>query len=376
MNLRDAIRIQRETIGAQAMKIGTEPAARAGAGVAPGPTWLAAFAPAWFAAVMGTGVLAVTLHFYAQHAPWLDAPARALHWLNVLLALLLAGPWFARWVRHPAAAMGSLRHPVQAHFYPTFSIALLVLALQFLVFGASRELALALWLVGAPLTVVFSIAILLIVFQGESVTLDHVTPAMFIPPVGLVVIPVAGAPLAAHLAPGWREAMLVANWAALGAGCLLYVGLLALTMSRYVLGKRVGAPLVPTAWINLGPLGVIPVSLLNLDAAMPALAAGGAVAVIGLLLWGFGLWWLVMASALTLAAARRGELPFALSWWAFTFPLGAFVAASWRLGTQLALPPIVAVGAVALALLAALWTLTFVRSVRGVLDGALLKPHG
>ncbi len=61
-------------------------------------------------------------------------------------------------------------------------------------------------------------------------------------------------------------------------------------------------------------------------------------------------------------------------WWAFTFPLGAFVAARWRLGTQrAALPPIVAVGAVALALPAAAWTQTFARSVRGVLNGT---PHG
>lgn len=280
----------------------TAGSAGSNAGPAKAPTWVSAFAPAWFAAVMGTGVLAVTLRFYARYAPPLDPLAWVLHGLNVVLALLLAGPWLARWLRYPAAAMSSLRHPVQAHFYPTFSIALLVLSLQFLVFGPQRELALALWLLGAALTVVFSLAILLIIFQGESVTQDHVTPAMFIPPVGLVVIPVAGAPLAEGLPPGWREALLVANWAALGAGSLLYVGLLALTMFRYVLGKRVGPPLVPTAWINLGPLGVIPVSLLSLDAAMPGLGAGGAVAVIGLLLWGFGVWWLLMASLLTLAA--------------------------------------------------------------------------
>lgn len=353
----------------------TAGSAGSNAGPAKAPTWVSAFAPAWFAAVMGTGVLAVTLHFYARYAPPLDPLAWVLHGLNVVLALLLAGPWLARWLRYPAAAMSSLRHPVQAHFYPTFSIALLVLSLQFLVFGPQRELALALWLLGAALTVVFSLAILLIIFQGESVTQDHVTPAMFIPPVGLVVIPVAGAPLAEGLPPGWREALLVANWAALGAGSLLYVGLLALTMFRYVLGKRVGPPLVPTAWINLGPLGVIPVSLLSLDAAMPGLGAGGAVAVIGLLLWGFGVWWLLMASLLTLAAARRGELPFALSWWAFTFPLGAFVAASWRLGNQLSLAPVIVVGAVALALLFGLWLLAFVRTVRGAASGALLRPQ-
>ena len=337
--------------------------------------WLQAFAPGWFAAVMGTGVLAVTLHFYAKLLPALDALAVGLHWLNVLFFVLLAGPWLARWVRHPAAALSSLRHPVQAHFYPTFSIALIVLALQFLAFGHHTGIALALWLPGALLTVVFSFAILTLIFHGETVTLEHVTPAMFIPPVGLVVIPVAGAPLAATLEPGWREAMLVANWAVLGAGSLLYVGVLALTMFRYVLGKRVGRPLVPTAWVNLGPLGVIPVSLLNLADAMPELAAGGVVQVAGLMLWGFGAWWLLMASILTLSAARRGDLPFALSWWAFTFPLGAFVAASWRLGTQLGLAPIIAVGALALALLAGLWLITLVRTLRGIASGALLRPH-
>jgi C4-dicarboxylate transporter/malic acid transport protein len=351
---------------------GTTPGSPAGA---PPANWLQAFAPGWFAAVMGTGVLAVTLHFYAKLVPALDTLAIGLHWLNVLFFVLLAVPWLARWIRHTAAALMSLRHPVQAHFYPTFSIALIVLALQFLAFGHHTGIALALWLPGALLTVVFSFAILTLIFHGETVTLEHVTPAMFIPPVGLVVIPVAGAPLAATLDPGWRELALVFNWAALGAGSLLYVGVLALTMFRYVLGKRVGRPLVPTAWVNLGPLGVIPVSLLNLAEAMPELAADGMVRVAGLMLWGFGLWWLLMASILTLSAARRGDLPFALSWWAFTFPLGAFVAASWRLGTQLALPPVVAVGALALALLTGLWLVTLAKTLRGIASGALLRPH-
>jgi tellurite resistance protein TehA-like permease len=52
----------------------------------------------------------------------------------------------------------------------------------------------------------------------------------------------------------------------------------------------------------------------------------------GLLFWGSGVWWLLMATLLTAAAQRRGLLPFALSWWGFTFPLGAFAAASLRLG--------------------------------------------
>jgi C4-dicarboxylate transporter/malic acid transport protein len=210
----------------------TEAAVRAKATAAGAANWLSGFPPAWFAAVMGTGVLAVTLHFYARFAPALDVAAVVLHWLNAVLFVVLAVPWLARWLRYPAAAISTLKHPVQAHFYPTFSIALIVLALQFLVFGPQRELALALWIMGALLTIIFSFAILTLVFQGEATSLEHVTPAMFIPPVGLVVIPLAGVALAASMAPTWQSAMLVFNWAVLGAGSLLYVGLLALTMVR------------------------------------------------------------------------------------------------------------------------------------------------
>ncbi|MBK7767848.1 MAG: hypothetical protein IPI44_18405 [Sulfuritalea sp.] len=37
-----------------------------------------------------------------------------------------------------------------------------------------------------------TLAVLISIFQGEHVNLDHITPGIFIPPVGMVVIPVAG----------------------------------------------------------------------------------------------------------------------------------------------------------------------------------------
>ena len=37
------------------------------------------FAPGWFAAVMGTGVLALTTHGLAQRWPWLAPLAEGLH---------------------------------------------------------------------------------------------------------------------------------------------------------------------------------------------------------------------------------------------------------------------------------------------------------
>ncbi|WP_153145682.1 C4-dicarboxylate ABC transporter [Dechloromonas sp. H13] len=334
-----------------------------------------AFAPGWFAAVMGSGVLALTTHGLAAHWPLLAGPALALHWFASLLFVVLAVPWLARWLRFRDAALQTLMHPVQANFYPTFSIALLVLAAQWLVFTPCVALALTLWWLGVVLHFAFSFAVLFFMFRGEHVAMEHVTPAHFIPAVGLVVMPLAGAPLLPHMAESTRQVALTVNAVGLGAGSMMYVGLLGITLFRKYLHKPAQGILTPTVWIHLAPLGVIPVSLANLLDYLPFPAAREVAVVAMLLFWGFGVWWLVMASLLTLAARAAGQLPFALSWWGFTFPLGAFVAESLRLTKLLGWGTILAVGVAAWLLLCALWALTLWRTACGVASGDIFRPH-
>jgi C4-dicarboxylate transporter/malic acid transport protein len=199
---------------------------------------------------------------------------------------------------------------------------------------------------------------------------------MFIPPVGLVVIPVAGAPLAAMQADaalqGW---MLLACYVSLGSGILLWLSLHAMSLFRLVLHAPVPGQLAPTFWVNLGPLGVIPISLMALAEASPFIVDRTPFQVAALLTWGFGVWWLAMATLLTLSYWRRGQLPFALSWWAFTFPTGAFALASFRLSHALPLPGTFGVGVIAFCLLLGFWSVTLVRSVRGAFDGSVFLPH-
>jgi C4-dicarboxylate transporter/malic acid transport protein len=264
---------------------------------------------------------------------------------------------------------------VVGNFVPTVAIALLVLAVQFIHLANSLAVALALWSAGSLLAFGFSFLILYKQFIGEQVLLDHVTPGMFIPPVGLVVIPVAGAPLAQALGGPLQGWILTICYIGLGSGALLWLSLQAITMFRFVLHKPMPGPLVPTFWINLGPVGVMPVSLLALADATPFIADKAPFHIAALLLWGFGAWWLCMAALLTLSYWRRGQLPFALSWWAFTFPTGAFALASFRLSGVVPLPGIFALGVVTVGLLTMFWSVTLVRSARGALDGSLFQPH-
>ena len=94
-----------------------------------------------------------------------------------------------------------------------------------------------------------------------------------------------------------------------------------------------------------------------------------------LLFWGFGVWWVIMSSLMTLAARAAGQLPFALSWWGFIFPLGAFVAESLRLSKLLGWGTVFAVGVACWLLLCLLWVITAYKTVRGVASGAIFQPH-
>lgn len=44
--------------------------------------------------------------------------------------------------------------------------------------------------------------------------------------------------------------------------------------------------------------------------------------------WGFAAWSFVMAVIIVVAYLRHLDLPYALSWWAYTLPLGSLAVAS------------------------------------------------
>ncbi|MFD2181700.1 tellurite-resistance/dicarboxylate transporter [Rhodoplanes azumiensis] len=336
------------------------------------------FAPSWFAAVMGTGVLAINSFNYGQRIPVLQDVGRGLHWFNVVLFLALLIPWTLRWFRYRSEAMAALRHPVMTQFYPTIGIALLVLSLQFVVLWHDTAVAAALWSVGTLLTIVFSIVVPLSTFQNDKVTIEHVTPGMFIPPVGLVLIPLTGSVLANGTDGMLKELILLISYVGLGSGFFLYLAFLALTMSRFVVGSPLPGALLPTVWINLGPIGVVPMSLTLLVDATPFLAVREPFYAMAYLLWGFGAWWLAMSIVLTLAYRRRGDLPFSLAWWAFTFPLGAYAAASNALAKAFHLESVWLIGFAAYLLLVGLWSVTLVNTAKGVLSGKVFAApaHG
>jgi C4-dicarboxylate transporter/malic acid transport protein len=333
------------------------------------------FAPGWPSAVMGTGAFALTTLHFSHQLPLLAGLAWALHWFNLALFAAISIPWLLRWVMAWPAVATTFKHPVAANFYPSYAIALLVLAGELRAFGGHESLALVAWWVGVALLFSLTLTVLISIFQGEHVNLDHITPGIFIPPVGLVIIPVAGAPLLASQPEALRDLALTINGIGLGSGIFMYTALLALAFHRFYVHKRLPPTMAPTFWINLAPLGITVVSVLNLVAATPFAGDKSVYVMAMFLLWGFGAFWLVLATLFTWSVRTIAPLPFSLTWWAFTFPLGAFTLGSQRVSEATGLTTPLAFGWLAWVLLAVIWIVTLVKTIGGVISGKLFQPH-
>ena len=321
------------------------------------------FSPAWFASVMGTGILAITSFYYSSYLSVLSQFAFALFYFNVALFFILLLPWSLRWIMFTKDAMADLEHPVTSNFYATMGIGMLILAANFILLEKSVVLGKIFWLLGTSFTIFFGLVTPYIMFKGDHVKLDHINPAWFIPPVGLIVIPVSGGLLIPHFSGFFQEFVIFINYFGWGAGFFIFISLMAICFYRFILHNPLPNTLAPTIWINLGPIGAGTVSLINLVKNSTFITVKEPFFVFGLIFWGFGIWWVLMAIFMTIHYIKRLELPYAMSWWGFTFPLGAYVAASHIVSLTFGLKLIDYIGFSLFWLLVFLWSVTFVKTI-------------
>ena len=306
---------------------------------------LRGFHPGWYGAVMGTAVIGIVAYQDPGNLSGLRELAQtvgtAMVGLAAFLALALGVPYVARWLRHPAAAVADLRNPVAGALYGTFPGGILVLAVGIATVGPSLGAADAVTLavaalaaVGVVLAFAVSVVFAYMLFVAPEIGPQTANGAWFIPPVVNIVVPLALVPLIPHAGHGDAMTLLAAGYAFFGMGLLLFLLVASLLYGRLVFHALPAAPLAPSLWIGLGPVGVGALVLLRLGQAGAPFwgAAAGTVATLSTIaattLWGFGLWWLGAAILLLAGYLRRGRLPFGIGWWAFTFPLGAYTAAT------------------------------------------------
>lgn len=344
--------------------------------------------PNWFAAVMGTGIVANAAATLPVNGPLLHVFATVVWALATAMLLALVAGFVTHWVRHPENARRYANHPVMGQFYGALPMALLTVGSGTMLLGANLigtgpALAIdaGLWTLGTVLGVATA---LWLPFRMIT-THDHATavalPAWLMPVVPPMVSASAGALLLPHVPEGQlRLSMLVVCYALFGLSLVVGFLTMALVYGRLVTGGAPTGAAAPTVWIGLGLIGqsATAANLLGADALHAGLSTAIADGlrvfgiVYGLIMAGFGALMFALATALTVHAARQG-LPFALTWWSFTFPIGTCVTGATALSVALGSTALSDLAMLLYVMLVAAWSVVAVRTARGAFSGRLFR---
>ncbi|UJB41149.1 TDT family transporter [Streptomyces sp. A1-5] len=344
--------------------------------------------PNWYAAVMGTAIVANAGATLPLAAPGLRTAYRVVWALSALMLLTLLAARAVHWIHHRDQARRHLLDPTVAPFYGCLSMALLAvgggtLAVGKDVLGEPAAVAAdaVLWSVGTLVGLAAAAGIPYLMVVRHRITEGSASPVWLLPLVAPMVSAALGPALVPHLPPGQpRETLLLGCYALFGMSLLMTVLVLPLVLSRLIHHGPLPLALTPALFLVLGPLGQSTTAVNNLADAAPGVVvpsyahAMSAFAVLyGVPVLGFALLWLVLATALVVRAARHG-MGFAMTWWGFTFPLGTCVTGAAGLARHTGLTAFGWLATALFTLLVTAVTVAGTRTAQGLLRGTLLAP--
>ncbi|PMY40759.1 C4-dicarboxylate ABC transporter [Pseudomonas sp. GW456-L14] len=346
------------------------------------------FTPNWFAATMGTGVLALALAQLPLRIPGLHLLAEALWLFTIGLFVVFSVAYAARWVMFFDEARRIFGHSTVSMFFGTIPMGLATIINGFLLFGVPRwgdgvvQLAELLWWLDVALSLACGVLIPYMMFTRQEHRIDQMTAVWLLPVVAAEVAAASGGLLAPHLVDAHSQlVMLVTSYVLWAFSLPVAFSILTILLLRMALHKLPHESMAASSWLALGPIGTGALGMLLLGADAPAIFAANGMAamgeiaeglglVAGITLWGFGLWWMLTALLITLRYLRDG-IPFNLGWWGFTFPLGVYALTTLKLAATLNLTFFAVFGSLLVLALALMWLLVGKRTLQGAYRGEL-----
>lgn len=337
---------------------------------------------------MGTGILSLALAQLPGALPGMARLAEGLWLFNIALFVLFAALYSARWVMFFDEAKQVFGHATVSMFFGTIPMGLATIINGFLSFGVSRwgaaavAVAEALWWIDVAMALACGVLIPYLMFTRQQHSIDQMTAVWLLPVVAAEVAAASAGLLVPHLQDGGaRFTVLITGYVLWAYSVPVALSILAILLLRMALHKLPHESMAASSWLALGPVGTGALGMLVLGAAAPAtlapfgLAEVGHVAngmgmVSGLLLWGLGLWWMMLATLITLRYFRAA-VPFNLGWWGYTFPLGVFAVTTLRLAKVLDSLFFEVFGSALVVVLASLWLVVAWRTALGAYRGNL-----
>lgn len=346
------------------------------------------FTPNWFAATMGTGILALALGQLPFAAQWPKALGEALWFFNIVLFCLFTLMYASRWVLFFDEAKQIFGHSTVSMFFGTIPMGLATIINGFLLYGLPRwgdgvvALAEVLWWIDVAMALACGVLIPYMMFTRQQHSIDQMTAVWLLPVVAAEVAAASGGLLAPHLADASAQfTMLITSYVLWAYSVPVALSILVILLLRMALHKLPHESMAASSWLSLGPIGTGALGMLVLGNDAPAIFAAHGMASIGVvaegigliggvLFWGLGLWWMVLALLITGRYFREG-IPFNLGWWGFTFPLGVYAVTTLKLGAMLHLTFFSFFGVTLVLMLTVMWMIVAAKTLAGAYRGNL-----
>jgi C4-dicarboxylate transporter/malic acid transport protein len=346
------------------------------------------FTPNWFASTMGTGILALALPQIPGAGATLRSVGEGLWLFNIGLFTLFTVLYAARWIMFWHEAKQIFSHNVVSMFIGTIPMGLATIINGFLFFGVPHwgdgmiAIAQVLWWLDVAMSLGCGVLIPYFMFTRQAHGIDKMTAIWLLPIVAAEVAAVSGGLLVPYLTDANDQfATLIASYVLWAYSVPVAFGVLTILFLRMALHRLPPDSMAASSWLSLGPIGTGAFGMIVLGANAPAILAAqgmtgiGTVAagigvIAGLLLWGVGLWWLLLALLITIRYFRAG-IPFNLGWWGYTFPLGVYTVTTLKLGALLKIAAFSTFGTLLVIVLAAMWMFVAARTIHGGWKGHL-----
>ena len=257
-----------------------------------------------FATTMGLAGLTL---MYEKAAHILGVPhiiGESLLYITTVIFFLISIIYVIKFIKYPNEVKKEWGHPIRVNFFAAFSISLLILSMAHEhMYPLVSEY---MFYVGA--SVHFFLTLHTIKFWiNHNQEKVHSNPAWFIPIVGNVLVPVAGAQYANIHILGYFYSV----------GLFFWVILFAVLFNRIIFHHQLATKFIPTLFIFIAPPAVAFISYVKLFGSYNDFFA--------ILLFNLALFF----SILVLFMYKNFiKIKFFISWWAFTFPIAAMSLAT------------------------------------------------
>lgn len=262
------------------------------------------FPISFFSPVLGFAGLSLAVLKSEQLLNFPHSISLSLIGFTIALFIAISVVYFIKLIYHRQEIVKEFHHPVKISFFPLIAKIFLILSVIFL--QLNMDISMWLWMVGLVLNVLFGFSVLSAWISHTHFKIEHLSPAWFIPVVGNVIVPIAG------VQHGYTEI----SWFFFSAGLVWMFLLTTIIFNRIIFHDPLPGKLLPTLFILFAAPAISFIAYHKLTNQFDGVAR---------ILYYFALFLFILVFT---QWRKFSKIEFYLSWWAFTFPLAAFILAT------------------------------------------------